>query len=201
MFPMNKHLTGIMLSLSLLILAGCASKERFVLLPQPDGTASSIVIRTKSGESTLSKPYASVETQGGNAGKQTTLSEAEVNQRYAPVMKSLPLRPRKYLLYFVLGKDVLTPASKELMVQAIQDFKQFPAGEFVVTGHTDDLGAKRLNDELALRRAQQIQRELIRAKVDVVSIEVIGRGADDPLVPAKKGQPEPRNRYVEIKIR
>lgn len=196
---MNKHLAGIMLPL--LILAGCASKERFVLLPQPDGTPSSIVIRTKSGESTLSTPYASVETQGGNAGKQTTLSEAEVNQRYAPVMTSLPLRPRKYLLYFTLGKDLLTPASKDLMAQAIKDFKQFPAGEFLVTGHADDLGAKRLNDELALRRAQQIQRELVRAKVDAVSIEVLGRGSDDPLVPAKKGQPEPRNRYVEIKIR
>ncbi|MDB5775730.1 MAG: cell envelope biosis protein OmpA [Herbaspirillum sp.] len=196
---MNKHLTGIMLPL--LILAGCASKERFVLLPQPDGTPSSIVIRSNSGESTLSTPYASVETQGGKAGKQTMLNEAEVRERYAPVMTSLPLRPRKYLLYFSLGKDLLTPASKDLLAQAIKDFKQFPAGEFLVTGHADDLGAKRLNDELALRRAQQIQRELIRAKVDAVSIEVIGRGADDPLVPAKKGQAEPRNRYVEIKIR
>ncbi|HEY4071882.1 MAG TPA: OmpA family protein [Herbaspirillum sp.] len=197
---MNKRLMGVMLPL--LILAGCASRERFVLLPQPDGTPSSIVIRSNSGgESTLSTPYASVETRGGNAGKQTMLSEAEVSERYAPVMTSLPLRPRKYLLYFNLGKDLPTPASKDLLAQAIKDFKQFPAGEFLVTGHADDLGAKRLNDQLALHRAQKIQRELVRAKVDSVSIEVIGRGADDPLVPEKKGRPEPRNRYVEIKIR
>jgi OOP family OmpA-OmpF porin len=196
---MNKRLTWIMLPL--LILAGCASTERFVLLPQPDGTPSSIVIRSKGGESTLSTPYASMETQGGKAGKQTILSDAEVTERYAPVMTSLPLRPRKYLLYFNLGKDLPTQASKDLLMQAIKDFKQFPAGEFLVTGHADDLGAKRLNDELALHRAQQIQRELVRAKVDALSIEVIGRGADDPQVPTKKGQPEPRNRYVEIKIR
>jgi OOP family OmpA-OmpF porin len=199
MYPMNKHLTWIMLCL--LVLSGCASTERFVLLPQPDGSSSSIVIHSKGGESTLSTPYASVETQGGKPGQQTTLSETEVNKQYAPVMTSLPLRPRKYLLYFGLGKDQPTQASKDLLAQAIKDFKQFPAGEFLVTGHADDLGAKRLNDELALRRAQQIQRELIRAKVDAVSIEVIGKGADEPLVPEKKGKPEPRNRYVEIKIR
>lgn len=196
---MNKRLPEIMLCL--LMLTGCAAKERFVLLPQADGTPSSIVIRAGGGESTLSTPYAALETQGGKAGKQTTLSETEVNKRYAPVITSLPLRPRKYLMYFELGKDAPTSASKDLLTQAIADFKQFPAGEFVVTGHADDLGTKSFNDGLALRRARLVERELIRAKVDAISIEVIGRGASAPLVPARKGAAEPRNRYVEIKIR
>jgi outer membrane protein OmpA-like peptidoglycan-associated protein len=196
---MNKQLPAVMLCVA--VLAGCAAKERFVLLPQPDGSQSSIVIHAGGGDSTLSTPYAAIETQGGKAGRPSSLSAAEVSQRYAPVMTSLPLRPRKYVVNFELGKDLLTPASKVLLAQAIDDFKQFPAGEFVVTGHTDDLGAKSFNDGLALRRARLVERELIRAKVDAVSIEVIGKGAGEPLVPAKKGAPEPRNRYVEIKIR
>ena len=96
-----------------LLLAACAGpKERFVLLPQADGSSSSIVVKSGGGETALATPYSSVETQAGKAGKTLTLSEAEVNKRYAPVMENLPMRPRTYVLQFELGRDRLTPASR-----------------------------------------------------------------------------------------
>ena len=49
------------------LLAACAGPaERFVLLPQADGSASSIVVKTASGETALTSPYAAVETRGGS---------------------------------------------------------------------------------------------------------------------------------------
>ncbi|KAF1044983.1 MAG: Outer membrane protein [Herbaspirillum frisingense] len=196
---MNKPL---LLCLAALVLAGCAGpKERFVLLPQPDGSASSIVVKTASGETALTSAYAAVETEGGKAGKTATLSDAEVQTRYAPVMQNLPQRPRSYELLFELGSDRLTPPSRKLLEQAIEDFRKFPAGEFILVGHADNIGSDAINESLSVRRARLVERELVRAKIEPLSIEVVGKGAREPRVPQKKGVPEPRNRFVEIRIR
>ncbi|WP_231502071.1 OmpA family protein [Herbaspirillum sp. RV1423] len=170
-------------------------------MPQQDGSSSSIVVRTASGETPLATPYTSVETQGGKAGKTLTLTDAEVGQRYASVMQNLPMRSRTYVLLFEPGTDRLTPASRRFLTQAIGEFRQFPAGEFILIGHADNIGNEAFNDALSVRRAKLVERELIRAKVDLISVEVIGKGSREPRVPAKKGAPEPRNRYVEIKLR
>src|SRR5450830_272480 len=186
----------------LIALSGCADqKERFVLLPQADGSASSIVIKTAAGQTPLTTPYAAIETQAGKFAKVMTLSAAEVQQRYAPVMGNLPLRPRIYVLQFELGRDRLTLESRKFLDQAMDEIQQFPAGEFVVTGHADNIGNQAFNQILSLRRAQLIETELRNASIHFVSIEVAGKGAQEPRVPAKKGVPEPRNRYVEIKLR
>ncbi|AYR25703.1 OmpA family protein [Herbaspirillum rubrisubalbicans] len=194
---MNKVLV-----LMALVLAGCAGpKERFVLLPQADGSASSIVVKTATGETTLSTPYAATESIGGKLAKTETLAQADVEKRYAEVLGSLPARPRSYDLLFELGTDRLTPASQELLKKAMAEIKDFPAGEFILTGHADNIGSDTTNDALSLRRARLIERELQRAEVKALSIEVVGKGARDPRVPQKRGVPEPRNRFVEIKIR
>ncbi|TWC66567.1 OmpA family protein [Herbaspirillum sp. SJZ099] len=196
---MNKSLA---LCLAVLALAGCAGPtERFVLLPQPDGSNSSIVVKTAAGEAALATPYASVESASGKIGKAATLSESEVQARYAPVMQSLPLRPRTYELLFELGSDRLTPASRKLLEEAIEEFRTFPAGEFILVGHADNIGSDAINESLSVRRAQLVERELIRARIAPLSIEVVGKGAREPRIPQKKGVPEPRNRFVEIRIR
>lgn len=196
---MNKLLA---LCLAVLALAGCAGpKERFVLLPQPDGSASSIVVKTAASETALATPYASVESEAGKIGKAATLSDAEVQARYAPVMQSLPLRPRTYELLFELGSDRLTPSSRKLLEEAIVEFRKFPAGEFILVGHADNIGNDAFNDNLSVRRAKLVERELVRAKIAPLSIEVVGKGAREPRIPQKKGVPEPRNRFVEIRIR
>ncbi|NUU00581.1 OmpA family protein [Herbaspirillum robiniae] len=196
---MNKLLA---LCIALLALAGCAGpKERFVLLPQPDGSSSSIVVKTASGETALAQPYASVETAGGKAGKTATLNEGDVQARYSPLLQNLPQRPRSYDLLFELGSDRLTPDSRKLLEQAIEEFRKFPAGEFILVGHADDIGSAAVNETLSVRRARLVERELIRAKIEPLSIEVAGKGAREPRVPQKKGVPEPRNRFVEIRIR
>lgn len=184
------------------LLAACAGpKERFVLLPQPNGSASSIVVRTGNTEVPLGAAYASVETSGGKAGAPVTLTEGEVARRYASVMENLPLRPKTYVLLFEFGRDRLTAQSQQFLKQAIAEIRQFPAGEFVVTGHADDVGNDTFNENLSVRRARLIEQELVRADINLVSIEVVGKGAREPRVVARKGVPEPRNRYVEIKLR
>lgn len=199
---MNKLRKYVLMCLAVLALAACAGpKERFVLLPQPDGSASSIVVKTASGETALSTPYAALETEAGKAGKSATITEAEVQARYAPLLRNLPQRPRSYELLFELGSDRLTPDSRKLLDQAIEEFRSFPAGEFILVGHADNIGADAVNETLSVRRARLVERELVRARIAPLSIEVVGKGAREPRVPQKKGVPEPRNRFVEIRIR
>lgn len=184
------------------LLSGCAGQtERYVLLPQPDGSASSIVIKSAKAETPLTTPYAAVESQGGKPGNLETLTAAQVQARYAAVMNSLPQRPRTYELQFELGSDRLTAVSRKFLEQAIVDIRQFPAAEFVLTGHADDIGSDASNQTLSVRRAQLIERELKNAGIDPLSIEVVGKGAREPHYPSRKGVPEPRNRFVEIKLR
>src|SRR5450830_387567 len=117
-------------------LSGCASEtEHFVLLPQVDGSASSIVIKTAADQTSLAVPYAAIEIEQGKFTKLITLSAAKVRQRYAPVIDNLPLRPRIYILQYELGSEQLTSESRKLLDRAIDEIKQFPAGEFIVTGH------------------------------------------------------------------
>ena len=185
------------------LLSACASgpKERFVLLPQPDGSSSSIVVKTERGETALATPYATVETQAGRAGKSATLSDAEVQTRYAPVMQNLPKRPRSYELFFELGSDRMTAASRKVLEDAVTEFRSCPAGEFILVGHADSIGSDANNEVLSVRRARLIERELVRARIEPLSIEVVGKGAREPRVPQKKGVPEPGNRFVEIRLR
>jgi OOP family OmpA-OmpF porin len=184
------------------LLSGCAGQtERYVLLPQSDGSASSIVIKSSKVETALSTPYAAVESQAGKPGNLETLTAAQVQARYAAVMNSLPQRPRTYAVLFELGSDRLTAASRKFLEQAITDIRQFPAGEFVLIGHADDIGSDASNQALSVRRAQLIERELRRAGIDPLSIEVLGKGARELPYPSRKGVPEPRNRFVEIKLR
>lgn len=196
---MNKYLLA---GACVALLSACAGPtERFVLLPQPDGSSSSIVVTTASGETALTTPYAAVDTQGGKAGKTSTVNDAEVQARYAPLMQNLPRRPRRYELFFELGSDKLTPASRKVLDEAIVEFRGFPAGEFILVGHADSIGSDASNEALSVRRARLVERELLRAKVEPLSIEVAGKGAREPRVPQKKGVPEPGNRFVEIRLR
>ena len=196
---MNKYIIPLVM---VMVLAGCAGpSERFLLLPQADGSASSIVVKTATGQTALDTPYASVESSRGKIDKPQILTKPEVEKRYADVLGSLPARPRSYDLLFELGTDRLTPASQAFLKKAIAEIKDFPAGEFVLIGHADNIGSDASNDALSLRRARLIERELQRADVKALSIEVIGKGARDPRVAQKRGVAEPRNRFVEIKIR
>ena len=81
------------------------------------------------------------------------------------------------------------------------DLKRFAAPEVVVSGHTDAVGDPAFNDKLSLERAHRVRDILVAAGIAREQIQVVGRGAREPLVAARPGVPEPRNRRVEIKLR
>ena len=194
-----------------LVLAGCASQpavvqrsarvsERIILLPSQTPTPSAVVVKTHGAEVLLNTPYAGVEIRGG-ALVSIASSAGDVERRYGALLSAQPKKPQPFTMYFVLGTDELTPASKAAFEEARKQVASWIAVEVVVIGHTDRLGSPEYNDRLARQRAQMVASRLVSSGVPPDVIEIAARGEREPLIPTSDGVPEPRNRRVEIKVR
>jgi outer membrane protein OmpA-like peptidoglycan-associated protein len=139
------------------------------------------------------------------AGKATTGKvEQEVNKR-------LLAESRKNQCSFQVDSDELAPGCDEKakrLKNAIVDAKKrlSSAGvksfKFEVSGHTDSSGDPARNKALSQKRAQAIQRELVKRGVPEAEVTAVGFGAERLLVkpddtPVKKA----RNRRYEIQVR
>ena len=92
--------------------------------------------------------------------------------------------------------DAIVSAKKRLNTAGVKNFK------FEVSGHTDTTGSPQHNKELSEKRAAAMKRELVKKGLAESEIEVVGMGAERPLVkpddtPAKKA----KNRRYEVRVR
>lgn len=92
--------------------------------------------------------------------------------------------------------NAIVSAKKRLNAAGVQNFK------FEVSGHTDTSGSAEHNRELSQKRAAVMKRELVKKGLADSEIEVVGMGAERPLVkrddtPAKKA----KNRRYEVRVR
>ena len=195
---MNKRLSVAVLAV---LLAGCFTHERIVLLPNADGRPSGVTVRSAKGnEVLLDKPYAGVAS--GLLGEHTYETTPEkVQARYGDVLAAQPLRPVSYTLYFESGSNKLTAESEGEFAKVRREIAERPGAEAMVIGHTDRVGSNDANDRLSLRRAELIREQLIQAGVPAAKLEAVGRGEREPLVQTADEVAEPRNRRVEINVR
>ena len=199
---------AVLFALSVLLVAGCQSPpprkdtytERVILLPSRDGRPSAVVVKRDTGEQQLSKPYESIERAGG-VDTRTVASAENVQQRYAGTLAAQPPRPLTFTLFFNLGTTDLTPQSRAQAQELQSKLAAFPAPQVSVIGHTDTRGTTELNDALSLKRALAVRDYLIGLGIPAQSIDAVGRGSRELLVPTKPGVAEERNRRVEVRLR
>ena len=182
------------------VLSGCAS-ERIVLLPNQDGSASAVVVKTAGGELVLDKSYSSAEVSQGGRIKSFQQSAESVSTRYSAVIAAQPQRPVSYLLYFRSDKVELTTESKLVLKEVQADLKARAAPEITVIGHTDSVSDDAYNDALSLERAKAMRNLLVAEGISADHLTVAGRGKREPLVQTAEQVREPRNRRVEIFVR
>jgi outer membrane protein OmpA-like peptidoglycan-associated protein len=183
-------------------LAGCATTDRVVLLPDDvSGKVGKInVVGRGGGEVLLDAAYG--EARSGSSEVRSQVLDADaVHQEFASVLAGLPARPKYYKLYCLNGSDELTPESRAKLPEIQQEVASRPAPEVVVIGHTDRVGTVEYNDKLSLARAKAVRDQLVTLGFDPAHIEVAGRGEREPLVPTEDQVPEPQNRRVEIEVR
>jgi outer membrane protein OmpA-like peptidoglycan-associated protein len=177
------------------------ANDQVTILPKKDGSIGGVVVRTDGVVVLLDKAYATAQVEGPGMVTESTYDADLANQQFAGVLAALPGEPATFLLYFLEGKDELTPESDEEVGKIFAELATRPAPEILVIGHTDAVGAGQFNDKLSLQRAEHVRAELIRRGIPEDNIAVEGRGKREPLVTTADGVAEPKNRRVEINVR
>jgi outer membrane protein OmpA-like peptidoglycan-associated protein len=191
-------------ALALLLLAGCAKPARddlYVLLPGAEGKTGALSVDSAGRVAVLDQPYAAARVKEPGRVEPGTVTEQEAKQAFGSALEAQPGRPISFLLYFLEGRDELTPESQQIVSTIPGEIARRPAPEVVVIGHTDRVGTLPFNDALSLRRAARVRDELVKAGIAADRIRVEGRGEREPLVPTADEVAEPRNRRVEVNVR
>lgn len=186
------------------LLAACSSPAtRVVLLPQPDGRPSAVVVRANGGEEVLGKPYQRATASRSNTGAPVVdqADPARIEAENRTLFDLMPPTPQRYTLYFDAGETVLTPESQATLNEALAAAAARSGGEIVVTGHTDTRGPLEQNDELSRRRAQEVRQMFAARGFPANRIQAVGRGERNLAVPTADDVAEPRNRRVTIVVR
>jgi outer membrane protein OmpA-like peptidoglycan-associated protein len=191
-------------ALALLLLVGCAGPLRddlYVLMPDEAGKTGALTVESGGQQAVLDRPYASARVTEPGRVAAGSVTEQEARQAFGAALEAQPARPTSFTLYFLEGRDELTPDSRQLLGRIVDEIARRPAPEIVVIGHTDRVGAVPYNDTLSLRRAERVRDELVKVGIAADRIRVEGRGEREPLVPTADEVAEPRNRRVVINVR
>ena len=186
------------------LLAACSTPgTRVVLLPQADGKPSAVVVRAKDGEEVISQPYQRATAAVGAKGAPVVdqADAAKVQAENKPLFDMRPPLPQRFTVFFEVGGTTLTPASQQIMNEALAAALARSGGDIVVTGHTDTKGSGEQNDQLSRRRAQEVVQLFVERKFPANRIEAVGRGERDLAVPTADEVDEPLNRRVTIEVR
>ena len=119
----------------------------------------------------------------------------------APAAVPAPAPARTYLVFFDWDRADLTPRARQIIADAAQASTRVATTRIEVGGHADRSGTPAYNQQLSLRRAQNVAAELVRLNVPRSAIDIQAYGETRPLVPTADGVREPQNRRVEIVLR
>ncbi len=194
------------LFLAATVAAGCACKAPvipalFVVVPSSDGHVGKIVVRHGAQTRLIDQPWTGQRVTGDGTIEAAQVSEAEVRQAFGTTLSALPGRPASFMLYFLEGKDELTPESREELDRVFAELKRRPLPDIVVIGHTDTVGGLAYNDKLSLARAERMREMMVELGIPPDRVQAAGRGKRELLVPTEDNVSEPRNRRVEINVR
>lgn len=185
--------------------AGCASAPRtpalFAVIPGADGHVGAVVVRTDREERVIDSAYGAQRLRGDGSVEASRLTAADVRREFGSTLDALPGKPATFMLYFLEGKDELTPESKSEMEKVFGELKRRPLPDILVIGHTDTVGGLAFNDRLSLARAERLREMMIGLGIPAERIAAAGRGKRELLVPTEDSVSEPRNRRVEINVR
>jgi outer membrane protein OmpA-like peptidoglycan-associated protein len=180
-----------------------ASQNVFVLLPEPTGESSGIVVRNQAGSQDLTLPYQAVRVDRNDVAPSApfTLDLPEVRRIFGSAMDVLPVPEVQFALHFDEGRDVLNAESEALIPAILDAIRERHSTDITVTGHTDTVADSQYNYQLGLRRAERVVEILKGQGVKASDIFASSHGDADLLVKTARGVAEARNRRVEVIVR
>ena len=180
--------------------APAARPALFAVVPGKDGHVGKIVVYGQDGAHPIDTAYGAQRIDGAGHVQAGTVTAEQVSRDFGSTLAALPPRPATFTLYFLEGRDELTPESRAELEKVFAELKRRPAPDIQVIGHTDTVGSADYNDKLSRARAERA-REMLLGLGLRARMEVAGRGKREALVPTDDNVAEPRNRRVEINVR
>jgi outer membrane protein OmpA-like peptidoglycan-associated protein len=147
----------------------------------------------------LDRAFNGLKAQGKSAPLALTLDRAQVESRYADLLRSEVPPPKIFTLHFQNDKAVLTDASRALLPEIIAAVRERGPTEVTVFGHADATGTSPYNLKLSAARAQVVADWLRKQDPLLEVIDVQYFGETRPLPGTPPGRAE-ANRRAEIMI-
>jgi outer membrane protein OmpA-like peptidoglycan-associated protein len=172
----------------------------FVLLPDPAGNHTSIVVSNSAGAQEINQPNQAVRVPRADTPPSAPFSmdQSMVERLFGAAMRAVPEPEIQFVLYFDEARDTLNADAQAAMASILRAVQERRSTDISVTGHTDRTGTTEGNYQLGLRRAERVAALLRAQGVDDSSLFVTSHGESDPLFKTGPGIAEPRNRRVEV---
>jgi outer membrane protein OmpA-like peptidoglycan-associated protein len=101
---------------------------------------------------------------------------------------------------FATGKHTLLPIAKDRLNEVAKAVKDQGYKAIIVEGHTDSRGSDSANQELSLRRAQEVRTHMISQGIEPTKITAVGRGEDVAIASNDSAEGRANNRRVELVV-
>jgi outer membrane protein OmpA-like peptidoglycan-associated protein len=186
---MKRTIVRSVLAIALLALAACAeprlSDNLFIVLPDENGKVGEITVSDGKTTTVLNSALAAAQIDRAGALKTVEVTNQDVQTIFQGALSAQPILPKRYVLYFEPGSDVLTPESQAAFESVFADVDRRPAPSVEVIGHTDTVGSQ----------------SFTARGIPASAVVAAGRGELDLLVETADNVDEAKNRRVEITVR
>lgn len=180
-------------------LSACSAvPTRVTLMPDQGGRVGAVVVDGAQGQERLDEAYGVVEVDGAGVPRRLGARErAAFEKKHHALLAAQPDPPRSFVLNFRFDSMELTPESRRLLPQVLEAVRERLPTEVTVFGYADAVGTPEYNLSLSAERARAVAAMLKKIDPDLpVRVDYFGDRV--PLVRARRGVPEPRNRRAEI---
>jgi len=101
---------------------------------------------------------------------------------------------------FEFNKATLMMDSEKILWRAYNAMKMNPEVDVVITGHTDNVGAKQYNQDLSLERAQTVRNWLVEKGIASNRMRTVGRGENETVASNDTDEGRAENRRIEFYV-
>lgn len=132
------------------------------------------------------------------------LVQQKVNQPFRKDVGMIPLEIGSVVImkniYFETGKYNLTKDSDAELTTLLNFLQQNDSIKIEISGHTDNVGDKKMNQTLSENRAKSVYNYLVANGIDASRLTYKGYGDTQPVVPNDTPENRQINRRTEFKI-
>ena len=103
-------------------------------------------------------------------------------------------------LLFGFNESNIKPEHQTEIIRLANQLNKYNLNKLKVVGHTDNVGAAEYNLKLSEVRAQNVSNIFIEQKFKPQNIQVVGKGAEQPIKPNDTEEHKAENRRVAVII-